>query len=137
MKIATVGTNIIFQKSSQKNRSIRQGPKSLKLLYSIMNLNTISLPWQASPTKISSLGVSTYTCQSLRLACAMTFYGKQISKVDILFPSTCNQGRKSWTNCYNLCKRKVETKYSGKLYLALIFSADTHMVGRLPPFSKR
>ncbi len=26
-------------------------PKSLKLLYSIMNLNTISLPWQAKPTK--------------------------------------------------------------------------------------
>ncbi len=26
-----------------------QGPKSLKLLYSIMNLNTISLPWQARP----------------------------------------------------------------------------------------
>jgi hypothetical protein len=24
---------------------ITQGPKSLKLLYSIMNLNTISLPW--------------------------------------------------------------------------------------------
>ncbi len=30
---------------------ITQGPKSLKLLHSIMNLNTISLPWQqARPT---------------------------------------------------------------------------------------
>ncbi len=28
----------------------KQRPKSLKLLYSIMNLNTISLPWQARPT---------------------------------------------------------------------------------------
>ncbi len=45
--------NRIFQKSSQKNRPIIiiQGPKSLKLLYSIMNLNTISLPQQqARPT---------------------------------------------------------------------------------------
>ncbi len=33
--------NIIFQKSSCKNRHmITQGPKSFKLLYSIMNLNT-------------------------------------------------------------------------------------------------
>jgi hypothetical protein len=38
--------NIIFQKSSYKNRPIiTYGPKSIKLLYSIMNLNTISLPW--------------------------------------------------------------------------------------------
>jgi len=37
--------NIIFQKSSYKNRPTTYGPKSLKLLYSIMNLNTISLPW--------------------------------------------------------------------------------------------
>ncbi len=43
--------NIIFQKSSEKSRSTTQGPKSLKLLYSIINLNTISLLWQASPTK--------------------------------------------------------------------------------------
>ncbi len=43
--------NIIFQKSSQKNRTTTQGPKSLKRLYSIMNLDTTSLPWQASPTK--------------------------------------------------------------------------------------
>ncbi len=27
-----------------------KSPKALKLLYSIMNLNTISLPWQARPT---------------------------------------------------------------------------------------
>jgi hypothetical protein len=32
--------NIILRKSSYKNRPITQGPKSLKLLYSIMNLNT-------------------------------------------------------------------------------------------------
>ncbi len=41
--------NIIFQKSSYKNIPITEVPKSLKLLYSIMNLNTISLPWQARP----------------------------------------------------------------------------------------
>jgi hypothetical protein len=66
------------------------------------------------------------------------------SKLWTMFPSRCNQGRKSWTNWYNLCKRKVQTKYSGKLLLASIFCADTHMVGtspsmmdHLPPFSKR
>jgi len=37
--------NIIFQKSSYKNRPITWRPKTIKLLYSIMNLNTISLPW--------------------------------------------------------------------------------------------
>ncbi len=37
--------NIIFQKSSHKNRPITEGPKSPKLLYSITNLNTISLLW--------------------------------------------------------------------------------------------
>jgi hypothetical protein len=37
--------NIIFQKSSCKNRPIMQGPKSLKLLYSIMIQNTISVPY--------------------------------------------------------------------------------------------
>ncbi len=41
--------NIIFKKSSYKTRPITQGLKSIKLLYSIMNLNTISLPWQARP----------------------------------------------------------------------------------------
>ncbi len=43
---------IMFQKFSCKNRPITYGPKSIKLLYSIMNLlNTISLlPWQARPT---------------------------------------------------------------------------------------
>ncbi len=58
-------TNLKFQHkpkiSSFKNPHIikidllfitQQWPKSLKLLYSIMNLNrTISLPWQARPTK--------------------------------------------------------------------------------------
>ncbi len=43
--------NIIFQNSSYKNRPITQGPKSLNLLYSVMNLHTISLPWQARPTR--------------------------------------------------------------------------------------
>jgi hypothetical protein len=33
--------NIIFQKSSCKNRPIMQGPKSLKLLYSITSLNPV------------------------------------------------------------------------------------------------
>ncbi len=40
--------NIIFQKSSYKNRPIiiTKRPKSLKLLYFMMNLNTIIyLPW--------------------------------------------------------------------------------------------
>jgi hypothetical protein len=37
-------------KSSKKETKILQdNPKSLKLLYSIMNINTISLPWQARP----------------------------------------------------------------------------------------
>jgi hypothetical protein len=36
--------NITFQKSSYKNRPITKEQKSIKLLYSIMNLNTISLP---------------------------------------------------------------------------------------------
>jgi hypothetical protein len=36
--------NIIFQKSSYKNRPTTYGLKSLKLIYSIMNLNKISLP---------------------------------------------------------------------------------------------
>jgi hypothetical protein len=37
--------NIIFQKSSHRKRPITWGPKSIKLLYSTMNLNTISSPW--------------------------------------------------------------------------------------------
>jgi hypothetical protein len=38
--------NIIFQKSSYKNRPIiTLGPKPFKLLYSIVNLNTLSLHW--------------------------------------------------------------------------------------------
>ncbi len=60
----------MFQKSSDKNRPIiiTQGPKFLELLYSIMNLNTISLPWQARPTNtfFSFLGrseVSHFACK--------------------------------------------------------------------------
>jgi hypothetical protein len=37
--------NTIFQKSSHKNRPTTWGPKFVKLLCSIMNLSTISLPW--------------------------------------------------------------------------------------------
>jgi hypothetical protein len=37
--------NIISIKSSYKNRPTTWGPKFVKLLYSIMNLNTISLTW--------------------------------------------------------------------------------------------
>jgi len=37
--------NIILQKSSHKNRPPTWGPKFVKLLYSKMNLNTMSLPW--------------------------------------------------------------------------------------------
>jgi hypothetical protein len=37
--------NIIFQKSLYKNRPTIGGPKFVKLLYSIMNINTTSLPW--------------------------------------------------------------------------------------------
>jgi len=44
--------NIIFQESSYKNRPTTWGPKSLKLLYSIMNLNTISLPTKARPKRL-------------------------------------------------------------------------------------
>jgi len=36
--------NIIFHKSSYENRPITHGPKSIKLLYSIVNLNKISSP---------------------------------------------------------------------------------------------
>jgi hypothetical protein len=37
-----ISENIIFQKSSHKNRPTTWGPNFVKLLYSIMNLNTIS-----------------------------------------------------------------------------------------------
>jgi len=37
--------NISFQESLYKNRPITWGPKFIKLLYSIINLHTISLPW--------------------------------------------------------------------------------------------
>jgi hypothetical protein len=43
--------NIIFKKSLYKIKPITHGPKFVKLLYFIMNLNTISSPWQAMPTK--------------------------------------------------------------------------------------
>jgi hypothetical protein len=46
-----ISQNIIFQKSSYKNRLTTWGPKFVKLLYSIMNINTISLPWWAMPKK--------------------------------------------------------------------------------------
>jgi hypothetical protein len=56
-------TNLKFQhksnnhlsKSLYKYRPITQGPKSHKLLYSIMNLNTISLPTKARPTNYEKL----------------------------------------------------------------------------------
>ncbi len=48
--------NIIFQKPSYQNRPITLGPKSLMLLYSVMNLNTISLPWQPrQQTELSTM----------------------------------------------------------------------------------
>jgi hypothetical protein len=37
--------NIIFKKSSYKNRPITWGPKFVRLPYSIINVNTISSPW--------------------------------------------------------------------------------------------
>jgi len=46
-----INQNIIFQKSLYKNRLITWGPIFVKLLYSIMNINTISLPWWAMPKK--------------------------------------------------------------------------------------
>jgi hypothetical protein len=46
----------IIQKFSYKKRLITWGPKSLKLLYSILNLNTISLPTKARPTKHQAKG---------------------------------------------------------------------------------
>ncbi len=57
LKFPTQTKILPFKKSSYKNRPIiiiiTQGQKSVKLLYSIMNLNTISLPsWQARPTNI-------------------------------------------------------------------------------------
>jgi hypothetical protein len=46
-----ISQNIIFQKSSYKNRLTTWGPKIVKLLYSIMNINTLSLPWWVMPKK--------------------------------------------------------------------------------------
>jgi len=43
--------NIILKKNLYKIKPITWGPKFVKLLYYIMNLNTISSPWQAMPTK--------------------------------------------------------------------------------------
>jgi len=42
--------NYHLSKILNKNIPFTYGPKSLKLLYSIWNLNTISLPWEARPT---------------------------------------------------------------------------------------
>ncbi len=50
-QVSTQTKNTIFQKSSDKNKPIKYEPKSLKLLYSIMKLNTISLPTKAKATK--------------------------------------------------------------------------------------
>ncbi len=53
LKFPNTSQNIIFQESSYKNRPIvTQGPKSLELQYSIMNLNTRSLPCQARSKKL-------------------------------------------------------------------------------------
>ncbi len=57
------------------------------------------------------------------------------------FPSSCNQGIKIWTN---LCKRKVQTKYSNWETLTGLDFLCWHTHGghqsiddHLPPFSKR
>ncbi len=60
--------NIIFQKSSHKNKPITQGPKSFTLLYSIMNLNMISLPWQARPTKFACYWLVSLSMQGFILS---------------------------------------------------------------------
>ncbi len=66
--------NIIFQKSCKRNQNpstyynsitnlkFQHKPKSLKLLYLIVNLNTISLPWQAQPTKHGKLHIDYIGC---------------------------------------------------------------------------
>jgi hypothetical protein len=43
-------TNLKFQHKPKYHKNRPMEPKSLKLLYSIMNLNTISLPTKARPT---------------------------------------------------------------------------------------
>jgi len=47
--------------------------------------------------------------QKFELCMCHDFIGNKLWSV---FPSRCHQGRESWTNSYNLCKRKVQTKYS-------------------------
>ncbi len=62
----------LFKKSSYKNRPviITQGPKSNKLLYSIMNLNTLCLPQQARANKsiFGLLGIDHYSTPEKNLS---------------------------------------------------------------------
>ncbi len=67
ISIFNTSQNIIFQKSSQKNRPITQGTNSFELLYYIMNLNTISLPWQAKPTKFACCSLVSLSGQGFNL----------------------------------------------------------------------
>jgi hypothetical protein len=48
--------NIDLHKSSYKNRLVTLGPKYVKLLYFIMNVNTTSLPW----SNVMSLSMASY-----------------------------------------------------------------------------
>ncbi len=52
--------NYHLSKILNKNIPFTYGPKSLKLLYSIWNLNTISLPWEARPTNQSKFSAVLY-----------------------------------------------------------------------------
>jgi hypothetical protein len=50
LKFPTQAKIVSFKNPHIKIELLRRGPKSLKLLHSIMNMNRLSWPWEARPT---------------------------------------------------------------------------------------
>jgi hypothetical protein len=92
------------------------GPKSLKLLYSIMNLNTISSSWYARPTNCTTV---TYLPGILQL---------QWLSQDVL-QNTIHSSR-NW-NAQILVSLAI--RGSNAFYCALIFHAQSFSIGRVTP----
>ncbi len=94
-------SKILIQKET---RLFTQGPKSLKLLYSIVNLNTISLPTKARP--IEGTLICTHTGigsqEQKRILLFKNFHIWSIHIWLILFPNYCrfatSQNRKQNTD---------------------------------------
>jgi hypothetical protein len=89
--------NYHLSKILNKNIPFTYGPKSLKLLYSIWNLNTISLPWKARPTNqcwpVIEKMVTRYTYlsiyptrlnENLNLNCTSLYFLSTSSKIQQL-----------------------------------------------------